>query len=541
MGAVDGRLAAREHNPGTGEAGSGAGPDVRLVIGLTILALAVRCLFLYIAPNNSTDAWARYRGALAWTRDPSHLPPPTATDAWLPLHFWLLGIWLRIWNSETGARALSVLLGSLTIPPYWGVVRRAFGGRVAAASTLLFALFGFHIAFSVTTGSEAPTIFLLVSGLYAWTRYDEEESGKWIALAALALGAACLVRFEAWLFLPVLDAMLLDYPRHAVRAWSARRAAGRALAFALPTSAGVIGWTIYSFLKWGDALALPHRTIELRRHFAPLVLRHSPPFHAAVVPASLLVSLSPLLLALAGAGAAEALRRGPRIGRSLAVLGLVLLGFGCFNSLRYDITQVRYTVIYSWLLIPLAFEAVQRLGEQWRWASWPASRGAVVAFFLLWQAGIVAGAAYAPAPLADHLGAVSPTIPLHREMRQLTAWLRGHPAASDPLVVDDFNWESDEIMRFGGRNRGQDFFVSPADYASRARLAREVDDYVARRHPAFVVCSPFGLIGSLWSVDDRPNLAIPGLGIRLRRQWRGKFWSVYAIEYEKDRPPVSEP
>lgn len=197
----------------TVNSGSGDIKSRSSALGLSLLflaALGIRLPFLFVAPNGTTDAWSRYHYAVLWLQHPGSLPRATSSDAWLPLHIWLIGGVLWLFKTEMAARVFTAILGALTVVFLWGIVARAFDRRIAWASSLLLALFGFHIALSVTTGSEVPTIFFMAVGTYAWVRYATRKSATWILLSAFTFGAACLCRFEAWLCAPVLGLLLLD-------------------------------------------------------------------------------------------------------------------------------------------------------------------------------------------------------------------------------------------------------------------------------------------------------------------------------------------
>jgi len=170
------------------------------VVFLTVLGLCARLPFLFLTLNASTDAWARYQIALDWLRHPAQVP----SQVWLPMHFWLLGAALSFHPSELLARLFTLLLGACSVPLFWALVRRAFDSRVALYSALVFSCFGMHIAYSVTTGSEVPTVFFVVAGLYAWTRYIPEQDWRWGVLSGLMLSAACLCRYEPWVLVIVL-------------------------------------------------------------------------------------------------------------------------------------------------------------------------------------------------------------------------------------------------------------------------------------------------------------------------------------------------
>jgi hypothetical protein len=509
----------------------------RTWLWLFLLALAVRLLFVVVAPNNGTDAASRLEYAQMWLQHPTKLPPGSATDAWLPLHFWLLGSVLWLWHSEWSARLLTVFLGALTVLPYWGILRRAFERHVALAATFLFAIFGFHVAYSVTTSVEVPTAFFLASGIYFWMRFYLEKRWVWCPLAALAFSAAALCRFEPWVASPILGVLLLDFSNGWISLWSNRAAWLRTVCFGLMASAGALAWMVFSYVKWGDPMELPHRTAYLMRS-QMLILRHSSPFRLVVVPVSLLASLSPLIAALAALGVFWVFWRGKPAARRIAVLSLCFFAANQLNAVRTENTQARYTLVYSWLLIPFAFEGLSWLVRRWTWADSRRAYAGLMGFFLLWQGVIIAGGLYGPPTMADRLGPMSPLLLPHDEIRHLTRWLKEHANDSNALIFDEFNYESGMIIQFAGINPSQAFQVRGPEYSDRSRrasLAARVRDFIRERRPRFAVCSPYGPIGELWSVDDHDEVSLPALEMSLRLQWQGAHWRVYRIDY----PPAA--
>lgn len=507
--------------------------NAKVLISLFVLAFGIRLIFLQIAPNNTTDAWSRYHNAVFWLQNPAALPPATATNAWLPLHFWLLGTLLWLTKSEAALRLFTALLAALTVLLYWGIVRRAFDRRVALASSFLFALFGFHIAFSVTTGSEAPTIFFMVAGIYGWIRFASDHRWPWAILSAVMFGCACLCRFEPWLCAPLLGVMLLDPGNGFSIAgiFRDRVALRRAIGFALLGSAAAIGWMVFSVFKWGDPLELPHRTVALNLNFRPAVLRHSIPFRLLTVPASLMLSLSPVVAGLAAVGVLRAFKRSLRPARALAVLALVLFAFNYWNSIHYEVTQARYTLLYSWLLFPFAFEALEWFAERLPRIKFRTAIAATMIFFLLWEAGIMVGATHARPAIADRLSVLSPSVPLHREMRDLTSWLLANRPPSSAVILDEFNWDSPNIARFAHLDSASTFHITQAYYNDRAQMRQDMDQFVRAQHPALFIGSPYGPIGTLWSIGDRTQLDVPSPRLHLELKWQGPYWRVYAVTY----------
>jgi 4-amino-4-deoxy-L-arabinose transferase-like glycosyltransferase len=502
----------------------------RAWLWLLALAFAVRLPFVWIAPNNGTDALTRFEYTLDWLKAPNLLPVATSEHHWLPLHFWLLGAVLSVWHSERSARLLTVLLGALTILPFWGIVRRVFDRGVALASALAFALFSYHIAYSVTTSSEAPTLFLLACAVYYWLLFFLADEWRWCVPAAIALSAASLIRFDAWIYVAALSLLLLDFS--SLRALLSNRAAWlRALVFGLIASGGAFGWMIYSELRWGDWMELPHRNVVALRSILP-ILRHGLPFRMIVIPVSLLAALN-LLAVLAALGIVWVLARGGPDARRLAVLAGSLLAWSYFNSVYHELTEARYTLMYDWLLIPFAFEALRRLAERWP-RGWPDRKlyaTALVLFVACEGASAVAGH-YGPAEVADRLGPMSPGLEPHIETRGLTRWLRQNVRPSDTVVMDDFGYQSDTIVHLAGIDPSRAYQLDTAAYSNPQVLDQEVTAFIRARHPQFAVCSPYGPIAALWSLDDHDQAEVPVLGISLSMEWHGPHWSVYRIRYE---------
>jgi 4-amino-4-deoxy-L-arabinose transferase-like glycosyltransferase len=493
-------------------------------LSLFLLALIVRVAFLRAADNNGTDAWARYLIARRWLEHPTDLP----SEVWLPLPFWLLGSALWASNSEFSARLLTAFFGATTILPYWGMLRRIFDSRVALWSAVFFALFGFHVAYSVTTSSEAPTIFFLVLGLYAWVRFYFDDGWRWVILSGAAFSAASLCRVEPWLYLPVLAIVLLSLSggtvgRPTSRSWM--RLAG----FSLAAAPGVIGWIVYSLIKWGQPFSVANRSAGLSAHFSI----QQPLFNRLIaVPGALLITLSPLVIVLILLGLSRIRHHTEVVVMVPAVLVAVLASANVLLAVQENLTMARYTLMYSWLLIPYAFEGLAVFASKWPWLeNWRTFAGVLI-FFFVWQAGLVAGAYYGPPKIADKLSSVSPTLPLGVELRDLVRWLDKHRSPGDAVIFDHFNYEATDVIRYA-RVPSSDYFLTP-EVLDPPLVHRELRDFIVSRHPRFLVYSPAGLLRGIWSVDN-PSQIIDNSNLVLSRQWQEGNWQVYRISYE-DHP-----
>jgi 4-amino-4-deoxy-L-arabinose transferase-like glycosyltransferase len=491
-----------------------------------VFGLAVRLVLVFVSDNNGTDAHARYLISLSLLKDPFRIP----SEVWLPFHFWLLAPSLWIWSSELCARLLTALIGAFTLLPFWGIVRRAFDREIAIYSTLLFAVFGFHVAYSATTSSEIPTIFMLVAGVYSWLRYRDEGGGLWFLAGVMALSAASLCRYEAWLYIPVLGFFLLD----ASQGWKSilgnRPAWLRAFAFTLAASAGAILWMGYSYWRWGDPLWSAHRTLSLNLQSASyLTLQQPLAYRLMVVPGALAITLSPWILILALWGMVKVARQFGQSAFVIGVLAATTMGLNYFNAVYGHVTMARYTLLYSWLLIPPALKALDSCAGPRTWLTKAKTFQIAVLSMVVWQVATTLGAYTAPERIADKLAVVVPGLPPRTEIRELSNWLKAQNPEGKTVIVDQFNYEAVEITRSLSLSESQALVV-PANL-SQAKVDQALADFVTRAHPRLLIYSPRGLLGNMLKLRDDESAEWPRYQMRLRMLWRGNDYRVYDIEY----------
>lgn len=106
---------------------------------------------------------------------------------------------------ETAGKFWGVLLGSLTVLPLWGLVRRQFDERVALVAGLLYA---FHprLIESSPELTRDPTFWFVLT-LAIWLAWRAVTEVRWLffASAGLAFGLAFLTRFEGvFLLIPLV-------------------------------------------------------------------------------------------------------------------------------------------------------------------------------------------------------------------------------------------------------------------------------------------------------------------------------------------------
>jgi 4-amino-4-deoxy-L-arabinose transferase-like glycosyltransferase len=198
-----------------------AHPPTALLYGLLIAAVLLpRALAFPINENLHGDAVARTELAQRWAADP-HWITSFADGAYQfgPLHLYAVGLALKVWPSpEHAGRLVSLLFGVLSVLPLYLLTRRLFGWKAGLAAGLAFAAWGMHVQMATTAGSEALSLFLVLCVLALFAKgWDEGTLGPLFG-AALFLNLACATRYDAWLLVPLLTALLVFRDRDKVAA-----------------------------------------------------------------------------------------------------------------------------------------------------------------------------------------------------------------------------------------------------------------------------------------------------------------------------------
>jgi len=220
--------------------------EVRRRLWLALaLAAAARLAPLFLGYEHYGDSPVRIEAAERWAAQPHLWRGFAESFQYGPLHLTLLGLAGRLLGDRVaGARALSLLCGLAGVALLFRLARRERGVEAAWWAALGLALSPLHIQASTTGASEAVFLALFLGALVLLL---EDR----LVLAAVALGAAGLVRYDGWMYLPLFA--LLYYWR--------KRDAARALGFACLAAAPALFWMWVNHKYAGDAFA-PIRYID---------------------------------------------------------------------------------------------------------------------------------------------------------------------------------------------------------------------------------------------------------------------------------------
>lgn len=393
----------------------------RTILWLTVFAAAIRVGFFLISQNATGDAAARSIRAYEWAAN----PVVVIHGHWLPFPTYLAGVSLWIWdNLWWSPRIIPFIFGIASIWPLYGLVRLFFSKGVAIGSSLLFALFGLHVAQSVVSSAEALWMFF---GLWAvfqfchWWQRNETRHLVWAGLLWLPLAWS---KPEAWWVSSF--SVLLALTR---RNWKA------VIIYAVLVAIGPALWLLACQIAVGDAMKTFHGTRAAEAYFARSVL-----YKWAFWPALLLLALGPVTLVAALAGVWRSIRKrhalvllGFAVAYLIPFFGLQLAGIGGPSA--------RHVLFPATLLLPFAVWALEGFIK----ASERRLAGTVLAVGGSWLLLIFVLGETRYGEVSQKFASISPRARERTHVKEVTDWLQRQVKPDDCVVVDSFNDEESSL------------------------------------------------------------------------------------------------
>jgi len=198
------------------------------------------------------DGPTRAMGAYLWSLHP-HLE---TYGVWLPFYEYTMGICLKVVpDPMLTPRVINLIVGTLTIPAFYLLIREIYGNGVAILSAASLAILPLHVGLSASELTEAGFLFYMVSSILflMWA-----VAGATIRILPLFLFLGFFVlaemtRYEPWLLVPLVVCYLHARGRNSM---ATALAATVLLAFPLAWSVSNYRHT-GNFLYGIDAAAYP--------------------------------------------------------------------------------------------------------------------------------------------------------------------------------------------------------------------------------------------------------------------------------------------
>jgi len=390
-----------------------------IAVGIAALARLVPLFFGY---EHYGDAPVRIETAEYWLQSPHLWRGFLEAHQYGPLHLTMIAGLIRLVGDRVAAaRLLSFTCGLLCVWFLHLIAKRERGPEAAWWAALGLALSPVHIQASTTGASEAVFLALL---LLALLRVLEGR----VIRAAVLIGAAGLVRYDGWIYLPLLGALL----------WLRFRNPLRTLGFLALGAAPALGWMWINFQATGDALAPIHWIDHDHRLLAESALHWfgQVPWRAyglVYFPLAVCCVATPVLGALSLWGSARALRRREQGWELVAIAWLPVLYLTVRTSVLGDFRPMaRFAMVAAALSLVFAYDAWLSVSQRWR-------RPLFTACMALLVATPVALAALSwgrDGKVAEWSRPLSPISSLPPGIAEASQWVKQNARPDDVILLD---------------------------------------------------------------------------------------------------------
>lgn len=176
------------------------------LIGITFILRLF--YYLYAGPFDlGADSLARVSQVYTWQKYgglPGGLNWPFA-------HHYQIFIVSKLLNVpfEVGGRLVSLIASILVIPFGYLLFKKLFNKTTAFYSLFFYAINPFFIKYSTIQMTEIPFLFFMILGIYYGFKFFEKSNFKFLLLSIIPLNIASLMRFEAWIIIPLFAIVFL--------------------------------------------------------------------------------------------------------------------------------------------------------------------------------------------------------------------------------------------------------------------------------------------------------------------------------------------
>jgi 4-amino-4-deoxy-L-arabinose transferase-like glycosyltransferase len=458
-------------------------------IVLIAVGAVLRTISFFYSDNSGGDAWARLSLTSEWLKHPVF---KVGYGAYPPGHFWLIGLFTLLFHDVVFAgRFLSLVTGIGSLYVIWKLARNLYGEPSGVLALAVFVFYSLHIGYSTTSSAEVSYLFFLLAGLTFFFGYFRDDSRPlWqLALGGLSLSVAETIRLEAWAIffgLGIILAILVYQEQASSPGWFGRWLKPL-LILGVTAGAWPIFSMVYSAILFHDPMLVlsQHNTLVtgwFKAHPVPVG------YQLALGPGALLISLSPLAVLAAIYGFFKSWSS-----RLAASFALLTLFFALVQN--YEIAtgkllaMARYTMTLGAMSAVIAGFGLEHLCAKFFPGRLRVAYALVIAF-LIANLGIVFFLSEHPNRFASKVASIAPRLHYSPHIFGVAHYLRTHMGASDSVVIDDYNEESNVVAQAAGMP------LITGDRAFKANTAYDqtVDQYIASRKPRFVVYSDQGTL-----------------------------------------------
>jgi len=491
-------------------------PSSRRTVWLLLAVVVLpRLLLLPFNENLYGDAVVRTDFAQRWAEHPHWIASyDDGAFQFGPLQIYLVGLVLKVGvPAELAGRLVSLVFGALTVLPLLALTRRLFGQKAALWACLAFSAWGMHLQMSTTAGSEALSLFLVVSALALFAEGLDENRFSPLLLSALVLNLAAATRYDTWLLIPLMTLLLLLGDKDRVAAIT------RGVLFGLLCLPFPLIWMQGNAMAKGDALYPIHDIEQFHRNWvgSEMAALSNLGFRLESLffwPGAALVTLTPLVAFFGMVGMKRAWKERPDVRWLLWVCWAPALYY-VFKSvvLANFVPIARFTVTQVALLLPFVEPGFRALTEQSRPGTKRTLTWAMVAVAVALPLWLGAFTFRSEGRAQDALRPVSPTSTNPPAVMQVASYLKHEVAEKGGSIILD---EAPQYMDLQIR-----FFSGLPEARTASHRFGDFDfqKHLKRLEPGYMVLADGGTLrkelalshdGAVAKLGDREFVEVPG-------------------------------
>lgn len=496
---------------------------------LLLFGFLTRATSFLLSRNYDGDSIIRTVMGADWLRDPfliTHANPVT----WVfgPLHYYLIGLSLLIWdNLWHSPRLVSLILGTLTIIPFYYLTELKFGKRIAVYATSFFCLYTLHVRYSAVATSEAAYLFFLIVSIFLFFRLKVTGRIRFLLLSAVFLNLATMMRYDAVLFVPVLGVLLLVNQDAKLRFELTANNLRKAILFAFLSLAFIVIWMVGDFRFNHDAfysistVQAEHLTL-IKDNIARRGYLLNTLYNLLFWPAVIVLSFTPAIFILALIGLFESAVRLRHVDFLILFLAVYIL-YAYQSTLGESLAPfARYSIILGVILLPFAGVGLSCLVAS------IAEKKARLLTFLTFFSMVISFAIMIPFSipgkpyLRGKMSSVSPVTFLPYYVEELITWVNENVSPSDKIVLDSQAHESILIK----------FYSKLSD--QQVKMRWENDDelmrFIQRHKPKYLLYSPYGKVKRLFNLNPANSIQ-KEKGLVFQLLFKTKNYQIYQLTY----------
>lgn len=213
---------------------------LKQLIYLGFIVFVLKVFALPFVQITDSDAVSRIFSAAEWAANP-HL---IVKGIWGPIHYYLLGTPLMLWNNAVYCPMLVTIIFSVAIIfPVYFFVKQGFSARSAfwVCASLVFCPILFRNSFLPL--SETPFLFFVACSLLFLSVGLSQKNSTYFFAAGISITIASGLRYEAWLLMAVWFLLLC---------WKTSFRA--AIVFGLAAGLFPVFWIYQGYIQTGDLL-----------------------------------------------------------------------------------------------------------------------------------------------------------------------------------------------------------------------------------------------------------------------------------------------